>query len=168
MKPRSFSALFIKTQIIFLSLCLFSLSQCKKDTDGPGVEAGSGKVTMKVDGAAWTSKDAVNGAVIAQSQGTTTLQAYADNDSQISFGLPTPAPGSTWDFNSGGSMVYKLNVNDPGYVFLPGSGRTASITFNTFSAQKAQGTFSGTLVQFDNMGNTTELEITDGNFDVNF
>ncbi len=168
MKPRSFSAFFIKTQFIFLSLCLVSLSQCKKDTDGPTVEAGNGVLTMKVDGAAWKSKDAVNGAVIGQAQGTTTLQAYADNDSQISFGIPTPAPGSTWDFSNGGSMVYKIDINDSGYVFLPGSGRTASITFNTYSAQKAQGTFSGTLVKFDNMGNMTELEITDGNFDVNF
>jgi hypothetical protein len=164
MKLKSLSRFLIP--VFCSSLLLFC--QCKKDNDGPGVDAGNGTLTMTIDGTSWTSKDTDNGAIIIESQGTLTLQAFATDDSQISFGLPTPTQGSTWDFSNGGSMGYKLNTTDIGYAFIPGFGNAATITFTTFNSQKAKGTFSATLVKFDNMGNPVELNITNGNFDLNF
>lgn len=164
MKLKSFSQIFVV--LLVTSLILFS--QCKKDNDGPGFDAGNGIITMTIDGTNWSSKDAVNGAIIANTLGTLTIQGFAENDSQINFGLPTQSQGSTWSFDNGGSMSYKLSSTDPGYLYLPSNGNTATITFTTFNDQKAKGTFSGTLVKFDNMGNTTEIEITNGSFDLNF
>ncbi len=164
MKLKSFTQIFVP--LLFSSLLLFC--QCKKDDDGPGVNAGNGTLTMTIDGTQWTSKDTDNGAVVGNTQGTLTIQAFATDDSQISFGLPTPTQGSTWDFSNGGSMGYKLSPTDIGYAFVPGFGSSTTITFTTFNSQKAKGTFSGTLVKFDNMGNPVTINITNGNFDLNF
>lgn len=165
MKIKSYSWIF--TAILGFSTIF--LCHCKKDNDGSGIDAGNGTMTMTVDGNVWSSRDAVNGTVMAEAQGFLTVQGWAADNSQLSFSLPTPSQGTTWDFTSGGSLSYSEDVvNGPMFTFLPGSGRTATVTFTTYNNQKAKGTFSFSLVRFDNTGNEIGLEITNGNFELNF
>ena len=152
--------------VIVLLFSILFFSSCKKD-DPVGADVGSGSLSMKIDGVDWESKDAIDGAVILESLGTLTITSLHSNGSQLSLGLPTPNQGQTWTFDGGGSVVYKLNVNDQGWIGSGGIGNF-SITFSTYNNSKAKGSFSGTLVKFDSMGNQEEIVISNGSFDLNF
>ena len=76
---------FIQKNVLFIACLFLIFTSCKKDDNGAGIDAGSGKVTASVDGTSWESKDEVDGAVFASTQGTNIIQAYGSDGSY--FGL---------------------------------------------------------------------------------
>lgn len=153
---------------VILLLCTFLfITSCGSDDETLVGNAGNGVITMEVDGVSWTSKDEMDGAVIFDSQGSLQISGFAEDGSQISFGLAVPNQGDTWDFSSGGAAVYKLSLTDSGWSAAGGIG-DFSITFSTYNNDRAQGSFGGTLVKFNSMGNPEELVISNGSFDLNF
>lgn len=139
------------------------------DIEPPGVDAGYGTLSMKVDGADWSSKDDVDGAVIGESQGSLVITSTGEDGSQFNIQLLTPDEGDTWNFDNGGSMSFQPDGPTAAntFIYTPGQGFTSTITFTTYNDNRAEGTFAGTLLKFTANG-TEEVVITDGKFDLNF
>jgi hypothetical protein len=161
-------------QLNFLFLTILStaflLTSCKKDNDGPGIDAGSGKVTATVDGQSWESKDEVSGAVYGETQGTHTIQAYHTNDSYIAltiFGNITSGTSIQVDNSGLFQAQYKPVFGGTEVYSALGSLGSGTITFSTFNENSVKGTFEFTGIKFDATGAETPLAVTNGSFDIN-
>ena len=161
-----------KLQIFILTTlsATFLFTACKKDNDGPGVDAGSGKVTATVDGQSWQSKDEASGAVYANAQGTHTIQAYHSDGSYIGMTIiGNLSSGTTLQIDNSGLFQAQYKPDFMGtevYSALATLG-SGSITFSTFSNSKVKGTFEFTGAKFDQTGTQIELEVKNGSFDIN-
>lgn len=156
--------------LTILSATFLVTTSCGKDDDGPGVDAGSGKVTATVDGQSWQSKDEVSGAVYAESQGTHIIQAYHADNSYISltfFGSVSAGTTIPVDVSGLFQAQYKPDFNGmESYAALATLG-SGSITFGTFNNSKVKGTFEFTGVRFDQTGAEIKVEIKNGSFEFN-
>ncbi|MEZ4933562.1 MAG: DUF6252 family protein [Saprospiraceae bacterium] len=157
---------------IFMMILLstaFLLTSCSKDNDGPGVDAGNGKVTATVDGKSWASKDEASGAVYADAQGTHTITAYHEDGSFIGLTIfGNISSGTTIQVDNSGLFQAQYKPDFMGselYTALAALG-SGSITFTTFNDSKVKGTFQFTAVKFDQTGAQTELEVKNGSFDI--
>jgi hypothetical protein len=150
-----FKILKMKQFPIFMMILLstaFLLISCSKDNDGPGVDAGNGKVTATVDGKSWASKDEASGAVYADAQGTHTITAYHDDGSFIGLTIfGNISSGTTIQVDNSGLFQAQYKPDFMGselYTALAALG-SGSITFTTFNDSKVKGTFQFTAVTFD-------------------
>ncbi len=167
-----FKILIMKQLQIFM-LSLFSLallvSACGNDDGAVGADAGSGKITAKVDGQNWESKNTNNGAVYGASQGTHLIQAYSDDGSYIGLTIfgnittGTAIPVTNGIFQA----QYKPDAMATEAFAALGMLGSGSITFTTFNDSKVKGTFAFTGVKIDQTGAQTQMEIKDGSIDIN-
>ncbi|MBK8196679.1 MAG: hypothetical protein IPK76_27065 [Lewinellaceae bacterium] len=155
------------TVIALLSCGLF-MASCSKDSEPPGTNAGSGSVSAKVNGQAWSSKNDASGAIFVESQGTHSLQAIGADNSFISVLVPVSiASGQTYTTdNDAISAQYKTSFQGADtYAALFGLG-SGTITFSVYNSDRVKGTFEFTGVKFDANGNQTEIKVEDGVFDI--
>ncbi len=154
--------------ITVASMLLFST--CRKDDDGiPGVEAGSGKVTATINGQAWESKDATDGAVFLSTQGTNTLQAFTDDDAYIQLTMIGNLSAGTTLNGTAGLLqaLYRPEFMDASNsYFSVAPGGSGEVNISTFSNSKLVATFEfvGILNKAD--GTTEEVRVTNGKIDL--
>ena len=161
---------FIQKNVLFIACLILTFASCKKDNDGIGIEAGSGKVTASIDGTSWESKDEIDGAVFASTQGTNIIQAYGTD-------------GSYFGMTLFGNLSSGLTLSTDGGLFQPqykpdfmenetysglgtlGSGTT---TITNFSSSNITGTFEFTGGKVNPDGSIDQKLISSGTYNIDF
>lgn len=160
--------LFSILPIAFAALALLTPSCNKKDVNP--IDAGSGEVTATVDGAAWKSKSGADGAVYAESMGTNIIQAYHEDGSYIGLTIfGSPSSGSSFVTDAGLFQAqYKPDFEGTEVYATFASTTPGTISFTTVNSKTMKGAFSFTGRMFDSMGNPTDIEVKNGEFEFNF
>ena len=161
---------FIQKNVLFIACLILFSTGCKKDDNGPGIDAGSGKVTASIDGTSWESKDGIDGAVFASTQGTNIIQAYGSDGSY--FGLTIIGNLSSGMTLSSDDGLFQAQYQ-PDFMELEayigignlGSGTT---TITTFSSNKIKGTFEFTGGKANPDGSISQKVISSGTYDIDF
>lgn len=155
-------------QALFLSIVLLAFS-CKDD-NGPGIDAGSGKVTVTIDGMSFESKDEVDGAVFVSTQGSNLIQAYAEDGAYLGLTLfGNLSSGQTLETTGGFFQAnYKPDFNEDEAFQAVGGIGSGTTTITNFSDSNITGTFQFTAVKINPDGSQEERVFTNGSYDIDF
>ncbi|MFK7770619.1 MAG: hypothetical protein AB8F94_00715 [Saprospiraceae bacterium] len=161
---------FIQKNVLFIA-CLFLFStSCKKDNDGPGIDAGSGKVTASIDGTSWESKDEIDGAVFASTQGTNIIQAYGSDGSYFGMTLfGNLSSGLTLSTTDGlFQPQYKPDFNENESYSGLGNLGSGTTTITSYSSSNITGTFEFTGGNVNPDGSISQKVISSGTYNIDF
>ncbi|ESU28815.1 hypothetical protein FLJC2902T_14120 [Flavobacterium limnosediminis JC2902] len=162
----------IKKILGLLSLVVISTTlSCSSDSDSDNNQTPTSSVTATVDGQSWAS---MTGGAIANvtqidnmGESRTVLQIIGTKMDMSSITLQFPIDNlsvGTYTFNNDeiGLLTYATAGNGTAYTSFEETGSlTVSITQVNTTARTISGTFSGTLVDFDN---TSSITLTNGAF----
>lgn len=161
---------FIQKNVLFIACLMLTFASCKKDNDGIGIEAGSGKVTASIDGTSWESKDEVDGAVFASTQGTNIIQAYGADNSYFGFTLfGSLSSGMTLNSDNGLFQAqYKPDFDEAETYSGLGNLGSGTTTITSFSSSNITGTFEFTGGKLNPDGSIDQVVISSGTYDIDF
>lgn len=143
--------------LIILSIVLLCLS-CSKDEDTSII--GSGNLTMKINGVAWSGTIITN--FVDQNTENAAVQSFSTNTESFAIAIEDFTGVGQYPTAQGASFTVALYTRADKVVFTGGSEMKYKVDniVGTGSAQKIHGTFSGTMKS----SSGEVLTITDGKF----